>query len=117
MQLDNQYILRLLFNILDIFKGASIILPTIIIALNFRAPQPPQPRQPNQNLRIRSLSSPTEIISFVSIRADSVSFSSILPVHSAAAAAAAAAVNLYIFPLPNQAAASLAAVQVKISLL
>ena len=107
--------LRLLFNMLDMFRGASIILPAVTAALNFRAPQPPQPRQSNQNLRIRPSSSPAEITSFASARADSASFSSVLPIHSAAAAAAAA--NLYISPLPNQTAASLAAVQIKTSLL
>ena len=97
---------------LEIFRGIFITLPVITAALNFRAPQPPQP---NQNLRIRPSSSPAEIISFVSTRADSASFSSVLSVHSTAAATAAA--NLYISPFSNQTAASLAAVQVKASLL
>ncbi len=100
---------------LDMFRGASITLPAVTAALNFRAPQPPQPRQPNQNLRIRPLSSPTKITSFAFTKADSASFSSVLSIYSAAAAAAAA--NLYTSPLPNQAAASLTAVQIKASLL
>jgi len=37
LQLDNQYILRLLFNMLDMFREVSIILPAVTTALNFRA--------------------------------------------------------------------------------
>ncbi len=88
------------------FRGASIILSAIIITFNFRAPQPPQSKQSNQNLRIRPSSSFIEIISFVSTRADSASFSSVLLIHSAATAAAAANPYLHFRIRPPPASSS-----------
>ena len=111
LQLGQQHTLRLISNMLEILRGATITLPSITTSLNF-SPLSQPPPQPKKGLLVRPALPPAEtglMTPAETVPAAATSF--ILPFHSALAPAPES-----LPPLRNQAAAGLA-VQAKISLL